>query len=274
MLENLHISAEELAIVRDKRQRLQEALEGRAAAPESVTHAMLDCGRQGDFETLLEQNRRVKQGVEGFYAERQRGLEGRDTAWLEPVARDLTDQLVNEAKILWVTPSAAQAAADADPYLTAAALNWAQEEGDICSELPPELFGAQSAAAGQAAKCLIESDWDWQEFWSQVLETVAETLLMVSTGFMMAGFVALAAEASAATVGALVAASWGVLIAGAVVSAAGLVVEECWDELQSFFEGAKQFWKSHFNAAETREEAAGRVASPAAAEDAAEPSYA
>ena len=69
MLESLDISAEELTAVREKRRRLEEALGGRAAEPENVTRAMLDCGRLGDYETLLEQSRRVKQGVDGFLAE-------------------------------------------------------------------------------------------------------------------------------------------------------------------------------------------------------------
>lgn len=267
MLESLDISAEELTAVREKRRRLEEALGGRAAEPENVTRAMLDCGRLGDYETLLEQSRRVKQGVDGFLAERQRGLEGRDTAWLEPAARDMTDQLVDEAKILWTAPSATQAAADADPYLTAAALNWAQEEGDIHSDLPPELFGVQAAAAGQAAKCLIESNWDWQVFWPQILEVVTEVLLLASTACMAAALWAEAGEV-------LVMVSWGLLLAAAVTSVACELVEEYWDEIVDFLAGVRRFWRNLLHPAQPSEETATSAALPVIDGEAAELNYA
>lgn len=274
-LDALDFSLKERNAVQEKTQRLQEALRNSTVTPESLTKAMLDCGRQGDYEALLELNCRIKKGIDALTAERRKGLAGRDTTQLEPTARNLTDQLVDEARILWNDPSDAQAAADTDPFLTAAVLNWAQEEGDIQSDLPPEVLGIQAAAANQAAKCLIQNDWDWQAFWSAVLETVTLALLLVGTGLL---FASVGVEVTVASAEILAMAGYGTIIAAAVTCFALDIVDECWDELLDFFARVKNFWLDLFRVENTREDQiqeAGKAADlPAVEAESAAQSYA
>lgn len=157
-------------------------------------------------------------------------------AQLEQSAGEMRVFLTEEAAA-WQQGESVAWGEEMDPFLTAVVLDWAQAEGDIQLDAPPELIGIQMTVVSSARAYILNNGWE--EFLEEVLEYAVEALLLASIVCFYGG---LFAESGAL----LITVGFGLMIAASVFALAGELAIDYWDELVDFFSGLRETWRRRF----------------------------